>query len=630
MKKNMKYTLIALLAVFGLASCDKNDYEYSAPETVAGAQVYFPTTNATSFELKTLDGEFLIPVTRVDTTQALNANVSSSCTSDKYTVAEAVAFEANQKESMIKVSYSGLEYDVMDTLTITLDESVTTPYGGNKCVLLVGAPAPWVSLGEATFVDEAWCTLYGAPVITYMVEIQENQNIPGYYRLVSPWGENFPYNDPGDYDTSEDYYLYIHAEDPDFVYVLPQSTGVQWSAEDGVIWAGDFAGYYIARGNDPALVKDYGYGGKFADGIISWSNPKSWIVGFNGDMGYYGNNGGTLKIAMPGVVLADYSVEVEYNGIFTDAAGATSAVGTLTLGEDATNVKAIVMTQDDDAEAVADAIAAGDLEAIDVQAGRIEVPFNAEELESGKLQIIVAVLSEDGLENVASAKFEYFGGAGNPWKSLGIGLYTDDAVITSFLDQNKQPIPPITYEVEIMESTETPGLYRIMNPYSNSVYPYADGDCAEEGSYIEVNACDPEGVYIMKQSLGFDWGYGEFAIESLGGFYLTKYPFDTVKEAGYLGTVKDGIINFPVISYEDEGITYYVQGSIYFGNTAYDAGSNGKIQIVLPSAYDAGIKAQHINAKKNFNNKKVVAKKSHKMMGKQLLNTSMQVKNLKF
>ena len=71
-----------------------------------------------------------------------------------------------------------------------------------------------------------------------------------------------------------------------------------------------------------------------------------------------------------------------------------------------------------------------------------------------------------------------------------------------FYDPAEVPTP--TYEVEIMENTETPGLYRVMNPYSNSVYPYAEGDCAPDGMYLVINATDSNRVYIPKQSIGFD------------------------------------------------------------------------------------------------------------------------------
>ena len=129
-----------------------------------------------------------------------------------------------------------------------------------------------------------------------------------------------------------------------------------------------------------------------------------------------------------------------YAGIFTTPDGTTHAVADLTLGADATDVKAIVMPADADAAAVADAIAAGELEAMDVQAGRIEVPFNAEELGGSNFNIIAVVLVDGAVKNVVSASYEYYGGGdSNPWTSLGTGFFTYDIVEPLF------GVEPVTY-----------------------------------------------------------------------------------------------------------------------------------------------------------------------------------------
>jgi len=139
--------------------------------------------------------------------------------------------------------------------------------------------------------------------------------------------------------------------------------------------------------------------------------------------------------------------------------------------------------------------------------------------------------------------------------------------------------------VEIMESTETPGIYRVMNAYSNSVYPYAEDDCAEEGTFLEVNAEDPQGVYVAQQSLGFDWGYGEMSFVTNGARYLANYSVEELKGYGYLGTVADGMITFPTFAKdpEDESKGIY-QGVVFLGSDGYYCGGNGKIEITLPTA----------------------------------------------
>ena len=291
----------------------------------------------------------------------------------------------------------------------------------------------------------------------------------------------------------------------------------------------------------------------------------------------------TISILFPGYVKADYSSALEFAGLFTKPDGSMFAVGNLALGADAAEVKAIVMPADADAAAVADAIAAGELEAMDVEAGRIEVPFNAEELGGNKFQIVTVVLFEGAVKSVAAASFEYYGaGNNNPWQSLGTGLYTDDVLLPLFYENGT----PATYEVEILEHTENPGLYRIMNPYAKSVHPAGDDDYAPEGMFIEVNATDAEGVYIQQQSLGMDWGYGEMQLVSNGYRYIEANGFDVVKGAGYLGKVVDGVITFPNFSKEDgkPSATPGFQAILYMGESGYYAGMNGKMEIVLPGA----------------------------------------------
>lgn len=329
------------------------------------------------------------------------------------------------------------------------------------------------------------------------------------------------------------------------------------------------------------MVKAKGFYGTMKDGEITF--PADGIL-FNmpqhpnGNNWYYANGDGMFSILLPSYVKADYSAEVQYAGIYTAADESVYAVANLTLGADATDVKAIVMPQEADAAAVADAIAAGELEAVEVAAGRIEIPFDAEELATDKFQIIAVVLADSAVKTIATSTFEYYGGGANPWKSIGTGYFTDDIIAPLV------KVAPPTYEVEIYENEKTPGLYRVMNPYSNSVYPLAEDDAAPEGLYLEVNAMDPNAVYVQYQTLGFDWGVGEFGFATVAADLLLTQgiPIETIKEKGYGGTLADGVIKFPLLS-NSSGAKF--QGYVYGAGELFNyAGMNGKFEITLPSA----------------------------------------------
>ena len=434
------------------------------------------------------------------------------------------------------------------------------------------AETGWKSLGMGKFSDG----FLGSDAMYFDVEIEQNELAANQFRVVDPYAGilgNVPVDkylefsvlaagaEFGDYVLDAEYVVFSdynmgqwNSNYPEDVFMLhPYRFGMALDK-----WAYN-------------VVLDYQENG--LPGEVSLA-PYFYLFEVGG--GWNQTTGTTISILFPGFVKRDYSVSVNYAGIFTADDGTVHAMADLVLGADAKEVKAIVMPADADATAVADAIAVGELDAVSVSAGRIEVPFNAEELGGSNFQIIVVVLADGNIKTIANDSFEYYGPGGNPWKSLGTGFYTDDVLLPLFYDGT-----PATYEVEILEHIENPGLYRIMNPYAKSVHPAGDDDYAPEGMYIEVNATDAEGVYIQQQSLGMDWGYGEMQLVSNGARYLAAYEYDVVKGAGYLGKVVDGVITFPTFT-QDSGATF--QAILYMGSSGYLAGMNGKMEIVLPGA----------------------------------------------
>ena len=446
-------------------------------------------------------------------------------------------------------------------------------YESEYTKVVTASAEEWVSLGTGKFSD----AFLGSAEQYSNVKIEQKTSAPNTFRLANPYAEILPGIETGKYFEfsvlPKGYDFNGTVLDSEYVVFNDYNMGKWNSNYDEDIYA--IHPYRFGRTPDKwtyNAVLDYQENG--LPGEVSLA-PIYYL--FEAKGGWDKSTTNTISILFPGYAKRDYSASVEFLDVATDATGTSYAKGYLTLGADAKNVKAIVMPADADAMAVADAIASGEIQAMNATAGENNIPFDAKALGGNKFQIIVAVLNNNSVKNVATASFEYYGENGNPWKSLGIGYFTDDIVAPMF------GIEAVTYEVEIMESTETPGLYRVMNPYSNSVYPYAENDCAPEGLYLEINATDAEGVYIEQQSLGFDWGYGEFGFETVGASLLGSYDFDTIKGAGYFGKVIDSAIMFPTFTAKNEQQTKY-QGYLYMGESGYYAGMNSKIEIVLPSA----------------------------------------------
>ena len=601
MNKILKSAFVALIATMGLTmtSC-VNEYDYDGANAV-GEQVYFGADMGKVIETPKSASSFSVMVRRINTHGALTVPVTITQSEGSiYTpAAQEVTFADGADAAPLIFTYNpddvvyGTYYDITCSLN---DASLGSPYGETSYSFQAGATA-WVDMdGKATYIEDFVGIFFGVEHVTYEVAIQRNTVEDGYYRLVNAYGKAYPYNAEDEYDTSKDYYLTVNATDPDYVYVDESPTGMDWGYGDFSFWS--LPSYFLSKGYSIEEVKaNYGaYFGKMKDGIITM--PKgSLLISMADYQGgtYYQGGDGVFTIALPGYSIADLSAEITYSGIFTDAANQVFAVGNLTLGEDAKNVKAIVMPADADPNAVADAIAAGELEAIDVVAGAIQVPI-PEDM-TGKLQIIVVVLNDEGeVKTVATAPFEYYGGGGSPWTSLGVGYYTDDFVVPFYGDPS---YPPYTYEVEIEESTETPGLYRIRNAYA----PVAEafGETGGEKDIL-IHAENPNGVYFLTQPIGIDFGKGEFSIVSYGGDdveYFTEQYGVTPEQviAAFpedFGTLEDGVITLPYLTATDSegnirkdsnGDPIKFQGYLYRSDGgAWYSCRNGAFALVLPSA----------------------------------------------
>jgi hypothetical protein len=299
---------------------------------------------------------------------------------------------------------------------------------------------------------------------------------------------------------------------------------------------------------------------------------------------------GNVIITFPGYDPKDFSLSMTYAGIFTNIAEEPFAVVSLEKGEDVEDVRAVVVSADEDAEEVANAIAEGTIEATPISGtqGNVPIPQSM----TGKMQVVVAVISEEELVAYDAAVFEYWGGGVNPWQSIGTGTFTDNFVVTMYGPDQETVFEPMSYEVEVLENNEQPGLYRVVNAYEK-VAEFLE--CDYSPASLEINASDPEGVYFTMQETGVDDGDGMVYVASYGGYAIDN-GLDVLKEHGYLGTLADGVITLPILE-TSSGSKF--QGIFAQGSNAWYAGESGEFRLVLPAANAQArmLAPQHLNAK---------------------------------
>ena len=609
MKKSFIYTMLLTVGVMlGITACSSdNNWQ---PGSVSGQQVFFSNNLGSSYEISPTENSFSVQVSRYDKSGALNVPLTVTMNEGSiFNVPTSVSFADGQDVANLVISYNPADivYGKYDTITVVLnDAAVTTPYGISTYKFTAGV-TEWVKLKGSglyrdDFIGSLWSSV-GNQV--WDVDIYESAITPGRYKVATPYSPDYGFRKSKLWSNEEEILKYwkntgncdmiIDATDPDFVYFQYFDSGLLDLPDEGMLGMTSYVWYWLRNGNDLESIKAArpSYFGKLKDNVITFETPKTLLMTMNGEneLKWYGNANGMLAIALPGGVFSDYSASVVYEGIFTNPAGEVFAMGSLTLGPDATNVKGIIMPANVDANAVADAIAAGELEAADVAAGSFQLPISEEM--SGKLQIIIAVIDGEDVKTVATAPFEYYGAGGSGWKSLGVGFYTEDYIISYYGTKDEEgnfiPYDPETYQVEIEANTKTPGLYRMKNAYA----PLAAMFGLEGGDKdIEVNAEDPAGVYIMQQPTGFDAGSGEMSIESLGGYLIAlnseASPADVIAYyTGLFGTLNAGEITFPSTKSKN-GVEY--QGYLYRGGELlYYGGTTLASKIVLPNASAAAV-----------------------------------------
>ncbi len=137
------------------------------------------------------------------------------------------------------------------------------------------------------------------------------------------------------------------------------------------------------------------------------------------------------------------------------------------------------------------------------------------------------------------------------WTYLGTGTLLDGWVTPGiYYPVNEVNPENYIFEVEIFESTETPGKYKLSSPWTSDKFPFKQFNKNTAPKDLVIDASNPDFVRIAPQESGFvhsdpksgNW-YNPFYISCDG----TRYELEGNDEAdiidyGYASTMKDGVI----------------------------------------------------------------------------------------
>lgn len=204
----------------------------------------------------------------------------------------------------------------------------------------------------------------------------------------------------------------------------------------------------------------------------------------------------------------------------------------------------------------------------------LKVTYDPAKIQYGSYAGGTITISDQSMTTMYGSSTYTFAAGVTAWVDMdGLATYREDLVTGLYGVDN------VTYTVDIQKSVIKDGLYRLVNPYG-AAYPYnADGDWdTSKDYYMEIDATDPDFVYVGDYYSEMAWGEGQFHFISFVQYFLNKgNSLDAIKQAHpeYFGTLQNGVITMPAESML-MGLANYNNGGLYKTNP------NGLFAVALP------------------------------------------------
>ena len=533
---------VALMA--GVSSCTEVA-EYEAPQVPNNAQVYFPNTASSTISLNNEQDSFVVKVTRAVAGGELIVPISAASDSvDVFTFPENVVFAADSltADVVVKFDFANIIPDTDYPVSIELLGDDTTPYGASA-VNLVVKYAPWTE----------W-TLFGTGTLTL------SQYWSGTLSGVKVYVRESAL------DPTKKQFTYAASATGAFDYQML----IDYNAATGECTIGEHFTGFNHSSYGPLYFSDLNtYAGEYQ--APSYFEPEKglfslYLIYYVG-AGYFGY--GYEYLQLDGYTQPDYSLQMEEKGHYISPDGTDNALVYIYKGADAFSYKYAITSGALDEEglnAMVSGIIEGTVESVESE----ESGYHLFPLTEAGPYTVVAV-SFDKAGEAMSANYLTFefapAGQPSPWESLGTATYREDIVANLF-----EGAENIVYEVEIQQNTETPGLYRLVNPYAPAMGYYGKVATYDDSKnyYMVIDATDPTKVDLELSEIGMDVGAGMISVWSMAQYILTQGA--TEEDAlPYYGKLENGIITFP-----GQALVSVMGSNLYYGN------SNGKFAVALP------------------------------------------------
>lgn len=239
---------------------------------------------------------------------------------------------AEEAAELEESGFISVDFTDPGTYTVILlgyaNKEVKTVYTEAFRIETVQASSDWESLGYVEYTDGYICSIYpNATPEPYYVEVEGHKTQEGYYRLVNPYGEAYPYISAMTYDPNTNSYLVVNAFDPDYVYV-EESTSTTDIGYGAFTFSSVVTYYMDIYGYSPSTLKQAGIpAGKLENGAITFELQSLFI--YEGADGPYDANCWISNYGQPGVTQSDWIREATEKIDFNTLVSASQAKSTV-------------------------------------------------------------------------------------------------------------------------------------------------------------------------------------------------------------------------------------------------------------------------------------------------------------
>lgn len=549
--------LIGAVVALGAWSCT-DEVKPEPNPGFAGDGVYFSTSESTEFDIQPETTELTYVIYRDkdgdDLTVELNPVVLDEEGADAsavISVPATVSFVKGEKTAALKmaVDYSKVVAEMVYTVNLSLPEEIQNPYG-DKEVILEASYAPWTEF--EVLPNQCVVTLTG--LMSQILD--EYDQVVGVRR--SMVNENIV-----------QYYIPSPFSDVDISFLIRMDLTDKFVNQNGdEVLHCTMATIEtpLQTGSGPLAMSDLD---EFISKVMPDASAEDHIalVEKNGGFSYFDPVKGLFALDIVDHVVGDYSGSwfgCQYNyiqlGGYKDYSIEFNKL--YNIVDDNKNEQVVIQAyRSSDVASFSCEVLPGalDKEQVDAAVEAIKADPDAEvytdqtvyltySLEEEGTYTLVAVGYDEEHNEVmtTSYQFEYATvQAANPWKKVGEAGLTD-AIVCSYYN-----VEVLTWDVQVEESTETPGVYRVVNPYLNWEYNIANkGELVEAGDhYMIIDASDPDYVHLEYSNLGvvMNSRYGAMAAWNLADYLIEQGQAteEAAKRAGMYGVMSEGVITFP-------------------------------------------------------------------------------------